>query len=143
MLTLSLVMIPCGPLSSTAVDTTVVRRRNAWTRSVQSIAARFHPRRATCARLQHLVGLRVSTATGLTHDEGLGAECYGRTGEVPHRRTSDERRRACDGMMGVLSLAFILIPFLPGVRDLPRRIPIYKLIWREHYRSTPDQLLSL
>jgi hypothetical protein len=40
--------------------------------------------------------------------------------------------------MGVLSLAFILIPFLPGVRDLPRRIPIYKLIWREHYRGLPD-----
>jgi hypothetical protein len=39
------------------------------------------------------------------------------------------------GVMGVLSLAFILIPFLPGIRDLPRRIPIYKLIWREHYRS--------
>ena len=42
------------------------------------------------------------------------------------------------GVMGVLSLAFILIPFLPGVRDLPRRIPIYKLIWREHYRSPPS-----
>jgi len=39
------------------------------------------------------------------------------------------------GVMGVLSLAFILIPFLPGVRSLPRRIPIYKLIWREHYRT--------
>jgi hypothetical protein len=38
-------------------------------------------------------------------------------------------------VMGVLSLAFILIPFLPGVRDLPRRIPIYKLIWKEHYRA--------
>ncbi|MDQ6818517.1 MAG: hypothetical protein M3018_14090 [Actinomycetota bacterium] len=38
-------------------------------------------------------------------------------------------------VMGVLSLAFILIPFLPGVRDLPRRVPIYKLIWREHYRT--------
>jgi len=42
------------------------------------------------------------------------------------------------GVMGVLSLAFILIPFLPGVRDLPRRIPIYKLIWREHYRRLGD-----
>ena len=39
------------------------------------------------------------------------------------------------GVMGVLSLAFILIPFIPGVRDLPRRIPIYKLIWRDHYRT--------
>lgn len=22
-----------------------------------------------------------------------------------------------------------------GVRDLPRRIPIYRLIWRDHYRT--------
>ena len=40
-------------------------------------------------------------------------------------------------VMGVLTLAFILIPFIPGVRDLPRRVPIYKLIWRDHYRSAP------
>jgi hypothetical protein len=38
-------------------------------------------------------------------------------------------------MMGALSLAFILIPFIPGIRSLPRRIPIYKLIWKEHYRT--------
>ncbi len=38
-------------------------------------------------------------------------------------------------VMGVLSLAFICIPFIPGVRDLPRKIPIYKLIWHEHYRG--------
>jgi len=38
-------------------------------------------------------------------------------------------------IMGLLSLAFICIPFIPGVRDLPRWIPIYRLIWREHYRD--------
>ena len=38
-------------------------------------------------------------------------------------------------VMGVLSLAFILVPFIPGVRDIPRWIPIYKLIWRDHYRA--------
>jgi hypothetical protein len=38
-------------------------------------------------------------------------------------------------IMGVMSLALILIPFIPGVRDIPRWIPIYRLIWREHYRS--------
>jgi hypothetical protein len=38
-------------------------------------------------------------------------------------------------LMGVLTLALVLVPFLPGVRDIPRRIPIYKLIWREHYRT--------
>jgi hypothetical protein len=38
-------------------------------------------------------------------------------------------------VMGVMSLAFVLIPFLPIIRDIPRRIPIYKLIWRDHYRA--------
>jgi hypothetical protein len=39
-------------------------------------------------------------------------------------------------VMGVLSLAFVCIPFLPGVRDIPRRIPLYRLIWRNHYRAS-------
>ena len=38
-------------------------------------------------------------------------------------------------IMGFLSVCFILIPFLPGVRDIPRAIPIYRLIWRDHYRD--------
>jgi hypothetical protein len=38
-------------------------------------------------------------------------------------------------IMGLLSIAFISIPFLPGIRSLPRKLPIYKLIWKEHYRS--------
>ncbi len=42
-------------------------------------------------------------------------------------------------VMGVLSLAFVLIPLIPGVSDLPRRIPIYKLIWRDHYRALERQ----
>ncbi len=42
-------------------------------------------------------------------------------------------------VMGVLTLAFILLPFVPGVRGLPRRIPIYKLIWRDHYRALTRQ----
>ncbi len=38
-------------------------------------------------------------------------------------------------VMLALSAAFICIPLIPGVRDLPRKLPIYKLIWREHYRA--------
>ncbi len=38
-------------------------------------------------------------------------------------------------MMGVLSLAFVCIPFIPGIRSLPRKIPIYRIIWKEHYRA--------
>jgi len=40
-------------------------------------------------------------------------------------------------VMAVLSLAFICVPLLPGIRDIPRRIPIYKIIWKEHYRALP------
>ncbi len=39
------------------------------------------------------------------------------------------------GVMALLSLVFILVPFIPGVRSIPRLIPIYRLIWREHYRA--------
>ena len=32
-----------------------------------------------------------------------------------------------------LSALLVFVPFIPGVRDLPRWIPIHKLIWRQHY----------
>ncbi|MGO9753323.1 MAG: hypothetical protein ACLP22_17800 [Solirubrobacteraceae bacterium] len=38
-------------------------------------------------------------------------------------------------VMTVLSVLLIAIPVLPIVKDIPRKIPIYKLIWRDHYRS--------
>jgi hypothetical protein len=38
-------------------------------------------------------------------------------------------------VMGVLSIGLICIPFIPGIRDLPRWVPIHRVIWREHYRS--------
>jgi len=37
-------------------------------------------------------------------------------------------------LMGVLSLAFICIPFIPGLRSLPRHLGVHRLIWRDHYR---------
>ena len=41
-------------------------------------------------------------------------------------------------VMGVLTIGLLLVPFIPGLRDIPRRIPIYKLIWRDHYRDRPQ-----
>jgi hypothetical protein len=38
-------------------------------------------------------------------------------------------------LMGFFSVLFILIPFLPGVRSIPRWIPLYRYIWRDHYRE--------
>ncbi len=36
-------------------------------------------------------------------------------------------------VMAVLVLAFIFVPFLPGVRSLPRRLGVHRLIWRDWY----------
>jgi hypothetical protein len=41
-------------------------------------------------------------------------------------------------IMTILSLLFILVPVLPFIRGIPRKIPIYKLIWRDHYRERSD-----
>jgi hypothetical protein len=40
--------------------------------------------------------------------------------------------------MALLSLAFICIPFIPGINRIPRLIPLYRVIWREHYRAGRD-----
>jgi hypothetical protein len=38
-------------------------------------------------------------------------------------------------IMAILSLALVLIPFIPGVRSIPRWIPLYRYIWRDYYRA--------
>ena len=39
-------------------------------------------------------------------------------------------------VMGLLTLLLLLVPFIPGLRDIPRWIPIYRLIWRRYYAET-------
>jgi hypothetical protein len=37
-------------------------------------------------------------------------------------------------LMMVLTLALVFVPWIPGLRDIPRWIPVHRLVWREHYR---------
>jgi len=37
--------------------------------------------------------------------------------------------------MALLTLVFVLVPFIPGVRSIPKLIPIHRLIWRDYYRD--------
>jgi hypothetical protein len=37
--------------------------------------------------------------------------------------------------MAVLSAALVLVPFIPGIRDIPRWIPAHRLIWRNYYHA--------
>jgi hypothetical protein len=38
-------------------------------------------------------------------------------------------------IMGFLTLVLLLLPFIPGLRSLPRWIPLHRLIWKQYYRA--------
>jgi hypothetical protein len=38
-------------------------------------------------------------------------------------------------IMAILSIGLVLVPFIPGVRSIPRLVPLYRLIWRDYYRT--------
>jgi hypothetical protein len=43
------------------------------------------------------------------------------------------------GVMLLLTALLLLVPLIPGLRDIPRWIPIHKLIWRRHYAEMRRQ----
>ncbi len=42
---------------------------------------------------------------------------------------------AVAAVMLILTLALLLVPVIPGLRDLPRYLKVYRIIWRDHYRE--------
>lgn len=38
-------------------------------------------------------------------------------------------------IIGVISLVVIFLPYIPGLRSIPRWIPVHRLIWRYYYRQ--------
>jgi hypothetical protein len=55
--------------------------------------------------------------------------------QIPPFSSSDNADALVWALMMVLSLALILVPFIPGLRSLPRHLGIHRLIWRDHYRG--------
>ena len=91
---------------------------------------------ASRAKAQHLLG----TQWGMMNETGsypgqVWLWLYTFWYQIKPFSTSTNADILVMAVMGVLSLAFILIPLLPGIRDIPRKIPVYKLIWRDHYRA--------
>ena len=43
------------------------------------------------------------------------------------------------GIMLILTAVLILVPFIPGLRSIPRKLPVYRLIWRDYYRQMDDR----
>jgi hypothetical protein len=38
-------------------------------------------------------------------------------------------------LMALLTLVFVLLPYIPGLRSIPRLVKVYRLIWRPYYRD--------
>jgi hypothetical protein len=55
--------------------------------------------------------------------------------QVPPFSSSSNADALVWGAMMVLSVALLLVPFIPGLRAIPRKSRVYRLIWREHYRD--------
>lgn len=91
---------------------------------------------ATLAQHQHLLG----TQWGMMNETGsypgqAWLWLYTLWYQVPPFSTSANADVQVWALMMGLSLLLLLVPFIPGLRSIPRRVRIYRLIWREHYRA--------
>jgi hypothetical protein len=62
--------------------------------------------------------------------------------QVPPFRDSGNADALIWVLMGLLSLAFVLVPFIPGLRTLPKHLKIYRIIWRDYYRTVERAQVS-
>jgi hypothetical protein len=59
--------------------------------------------------------------------------------QVPPMNTSSNADLQVWVIMMVLTLGLIFLPFIPGLRSIPRWTRVYRLIWRQHYRAASDR----
>jgi hypothetical protein len=55
--------------------------------------------------------------------------------QVPPMNTSSSGDLQVWAIMMLLTLGLALLPFIPGLRSIPRWSRVYRLIWRQHYRD--------
>ena len=55
--------------------------------------------------------------------------------QVPPFSTSSNADIMVMALMLVLTAGLALTPFIPGLRSIPRRTRVYRVIWREHYQN--------
>ncbi len=53
--------------------------------------------------------------------------------------TSENADAQVWALMMVLTLGLMFLPLIPGLRSIPRWIPVHRLIWRDYYRSHPRE----
>ncbi|MGD0881714.1 MAG: hypothetical protein ABSB09_09125 [Acidimicrobiales bacterium] len=55
--------------------------------------------------------------------------------QVPPMKTSSSGDLQVFSIMIVLTILLAVLPFIPGLRSIPRWTRVYRLIWRNHYRE--------
>jgi hypothetical protein len=55
---------------------------------------------------------------------------------VPPMNNSSSGDAEVWAIMMLLTLLLVLVPFIPGLRSIPRWTRVYRLVWRRHYRSS-------
>jgi hypothetical protein len=55
--------------------------------------------------------------------------------QVPPMNSSSSGDLQVWAIMMILTLLLVLLPFIPGLRSIPRWSRVYRLIWRRHYRD--------
>jgi hypothetical protein len=58
--------------------------------------------------------------------------------QVPGWKTSSNIDLIAIYMTGLATILLLLVPFIPGLRDIPRFIPIHRLVWRKWGESEAD-----
>ncbi len=56
--------------------------------------------------------------------------------QVPSFSTSANVDLIAIYLTGLGTLLLLLVPFIPGLRDIPRIVPIYKLVWKQWYKRS-------
>ncbi|HEV2360938.1 MAG TPA: cytochrome b N-terminal domain-containing protein, partial [Acidimicrobiales bacterium] len=55
--------------------------------------------------------------------------------QVPGWKTSANVDMIAIYMTGIATILLLLVPFIPGLRDIPRLVPVHRLVWRSWYRE--------
>jgi len=55
--------------------------------------------------------------------------------QVPPMKTSSNADLQVFSLMIILTVLLALLPFIPGLRSIPRWTRLYRLIWRQYYRE--------
>lgn len=56
--------------------------------------------------------------------------------QIPPFNTADNADLVVVILMAVLTGLLALVPFIPILRDIPRWVPVHRLIWRRYYRDS-------